>query len=52
MSTDLIVTSISADSQNNELYVGGFSSDGYQEVYKISYDGNSYEMIGNNKGLR
>ncbi len=49
---DLTVTSIAADSQNNELYVGGFSSDGYQEVYKVSYDGNSYEVIGTNKGLR
>lgn len=49
---DLTVTSITADSQNNELYVAGFSSDGYQEVYKISYDGNSYELIGTNKGLK
>jgi photosystem II stability/assembly factor-like uncharacterized protein len=49
---DLTVTSITAVSQNNGLYVAGFSSDGYQEVYKISYDGNSYEMIGTNKGLK
>jgi photosystem II stability/assembly factor-like uncharacterized protein len=49
---DLTVSSIVADSQNDQIYVGGFSSDGYQEVYKISYDGNSYEMIGTNKGLK
>lgn len=49
---DLTVSSIVADSQSNEIYVGGYSSDGYQEVYKISYDGNSYEMIGTNKGLK
>jgi len=49
---DLTVTSIAADSQHEEIYVGGFSSGGFQEVYRISYDGNSYEMIGTNKGLR
>jgi photosystem II stability/assembly factor-like uncharacterized protein len=49
---DLTVTSITTDSHNNEIYVGGFSSDGFQEVYKISYDGSSYEMIGTNKGLK
>ncbi|MCV0410114.1 hypothetical protein [Nitrosopumilus sp.] len=52
MSVDLTVTSITADSQNNGLYVSGFSSDGYQEVYKISYDGSSYDLIGTNKGLK
>ena len=49
---DLTVSSIVADSQNDEIYVGGYSSGGFQEVYKISYDGNSYEMIGTNKGLK
>ena len=49
---DLTVSSIVADSQNDQIYVGGFSSDGYQEVYKISYDGNSYEVIGTNRGLK
>lgn len=52
INVDLTVTSIVADSQNNQIYAGGFSSDGFQEVYKISYDGNSYEMIGTNKGLK
>lgn len=49
---DLTVTSIAADSQANELYIGGFSSGGFQEVFKISYDANSYELIGTNKGLK
>ncbi len=49
---DLTVSSIATDSQKGEIYVGGYSSGGFQEVYKISYDGNSYEMIGTNKGLR
>lgn len=49
---DLTITSIATDSQNNELYVGGYSSGGFQEVYKISYDMNFYEMIGTNKGLK
>ena len=49
---DLTVSSIVADSQNNEIYVGGYSSGGFQEVYKISYDTSSYELIGTNKGLK
>ncbi|HJJ23320.1 MAG TPA: hypothetical protein OQH54_06365 [Nitrosopumilus sp.] len=50
--TDLTVSSITADSENNYLYVGGYVPDGYQEVYKISYDTGSYELIGTNKGLK
>jgi len=49
---DLTVSSIAADSENSLLYVGGYSSGGFQEVYKIPYDVESYEMIGTNKGLR
>lgn len=49
---DLTVTSIAANSQDQELYVGGYSSGGFQEVYKIKYDSSSYEQIGTNKGLR
>ncbi|NNL58578.1 MAG: hypothetical protein HKP31_03820 [Nitrosopumilus sp.] len=49
---ELTVTSIAADSQDKEIYVGGYSSGGFQEVYKISYDGISYDQIGTNKGLR
>ena len=52
ISIDLTVSSIVADSQNNEIYVGGYSSGGFQEVYKIPYDVDSYEMIGTNKGLK
>ena len=48
---DLTVTSIAFDSPNKILYVGGFSSGGFQEVYKLSYDVKSYELIGTNKGL-
>jgi len=48
---DLTVTSIAFDSPNKILYVGGFSSGGFQEVYKLSYDIKSYELIGTNKGL-
>ena len=49
---DLTITSITPDSQNDELYVAGYSSGGFQEVYKIKYDSSSYEQIGTNKGLR
>ncbi|MBI5859937.1 MAG: hypothetical protein HZB73_04480 [Nitrosarchaeum sp.] len=48
---DLTVTSIAFDSSNKILYVSGFSSGGFQEVYKLSYDVTSYEIIGTNKGL-
>lgn len=48
---DLTITSITFDSPNKILYISGFSSDGYQEVYKLSYDVTKYEMIGTNKGL-
>ncbi len=48
---DLTVTSIAFDSSNKILYVSGFSSGGFQEVYKLSYDITSYEIIGTNKGL-
>ena len=50
---DLTVTSIAPDSESDEIYVAGFSSGGFQEVYKIPYDDvSSYEMIATNKGLR
>ena len=48
---DLTVTSIAFDSPNKILYVSGFSSGGFQEVYKLSYDVTSYEIIGTNKEL-
>jgi photosystem II stability/assembly factor-like uncharacterized protein len=49
---DLTITSIATDSQNKVIYVGGYSSEGFQEVYKLPYDVNSYEIIGTNKGLK
>jgi len=49
---DLTITSIAFDSPNKILYVSGFSSEGYQEVYKLSYDITQYEIIGTNKGLK
>ncbi len=48
----LTVTSIAADSQNQIIYVGGYSPGGFQEVYKLSYDGDANEIIGTNKGLK
>lgn len=48
---DLTITSIAPDSQNGIIYVAGFSSEGFQEVYKLSYDSESYELIGTNKVL-
>ena len=48
---DLTVLSIAADSENSYLYVGGYSSEGFQQVYKIAYDFSSYEVVGTNKGL-
>jgi len=49
---DLTITSIAPDSANQVIYLGGFSSGGFQEVYKIPYYVNSYEIIGTNKGLK
>ena len=49
---NLTVTSIASDSSSNEIYIAGYSSEGFQEVYKMPYDASSYEMIGTNKGLR
>jgi hypothetical protein len=41
--------SIAADSQNNMLYIAGYVPDGYQEVYKSSDDGSTWDLIGTNK---
>ncbi len=48
---DLTITSIAFDSPSKILYISGFSSEGYQEVYKLSYDVTQYEIIGTNKVL-
>lgn len=48
---DLTITSIAPDSQKKIIYVAGYSSGGFQEVYKLFYDLESYELIGTNKVL-
>ena len=48
---DLTVSSMAADSENDYLYVGGYSSGGFQEIYRIAYDFSSYDVIGTNRGL-
>ncbi len=45
----LTITSIAADSENKIIYIAGFSSDGFQEVYKGSFDGFNWELVGTNK---
>ena len=47
----LTVTSITADSRNQIIYVAGFSSEGFQEVYKGSFDGSDWHLIGTNEEL-
>jgi photosystem II stability/assembly factor-like uncharacterized protein len=46
---DLTVTSFALDHLNRIIYVGGYSSGGFQEVYKMPYDLESYELIATNK---
>ncbi len=48
---NLTVMSIAVDAQNSILYVAGYVSDGYQEVYKSSDNGNNWNLIGTNKAL-
>lgn len=48
---DLTITSIAVDSQNKIIYVAGYSSDGYQEVYRSLDDGTNWQLIGTNKVL-
>ncbi|NIP62681.1 MAG: hypothetical protein GWN01_03565 [Nitrosopumilaceae archaeon] len=48
---DLTITSIAPDSQNKAIYVAGSSTEGFHEVYKMSYDLESHELIGTNKVL-
>ncbi len=50
-SPNLTIMSIAVDAQNKILYVAGYSSDGFQEVYKSSDDGASWDLIGTNKEL-
>lgn len=48
---DLTIMSIAADSQNQIIYVAGYSPDGFQEVYKSQDDGNTWGLIATNKEL-
>jgi photosystem II stability/assembly factor-like uncharacterized protein len=44
------ITSIAVDSENKIIYVGGFSpEDGFQEVYKGSFDGSNWQLVGTNE---
>jgi hypothetical protein len=45
----LTITSIASDSENKIIYVAGFSPDGFQEVYKGSFDGSNWELVGTNE---
>jgi hypothetical protein len=45
----LTITSIAGDSENKIIYIAGFSPDGFQEVYKGSFDGSNWELIGTNE---
>jgi hypothetical protein len=46
---DLTITSIAVDSQNKIIYIAGYSSQGFQEVYRSLDDGASWQIIGTNK---
>lgn len=48
---ELTVTSIAVDSENEVIYAGGFSMDGYQEVYRSPLDGSDWQLVGTNKEL-
>ena len=50
-SPQLTIMSIAVDSQNNILYVAGSSHGGFQEVYRSSDDGASWDLIATNKEL-
>lgn len=48
---ELTITSIAADSENETIYIAGFSSNGFQEVHKGSFDGSEWQLIGTNEEL-
>lgn len=50
MKPNLTVLIITPDSQNNLVYVAGYSPEGFQEVYKIGQG--KIDLIGTNKGLK
>lgn len=45
------VMTMSVDSQNDIMYIGGYVPDGYQEVYKSSDGGANWDLVGTNKEL-
>jgi photosystem II stability/assembly factor-like uncharacterized protein len=45
------VMTMTVDSQNDVIYIGGYVPDGYQEVYKSSDGGANWDLIGTNKEL-
>ena len=51
MTSQYMIIGIAVDAQNNILYVAGYVSDGYQDVYKSSDDGTTWDLIGTNKAL-
>jgi photosystem II stability/assembly factor-like uncharacterized protein len=48
---DITVTSIAVDSRNGAIYVGGYSPEGYQEVYRGSLTGSGWQLVGTNREL-
>ncbi|WP_042687053.1 F510_1955 family glycosylhydrolase [Candidatus Nitrosotenuis chungbukensis] len=47
----ITIMSVAVDAQNQILYIAGYVPDGYQEVYKSSDNGGSWDLIGTNKKL-
>lgn len=50
-SPNLTIMSVAVDAQNKILYIAGYVPDGFQEVYKSSDDGGTWDLIGTNKEL-
>lgn len=47
----LTVMTMTADAQNNILYIAGYVPEGYQEVYKSSNGGSTWDLVGTNREL-
>lgn len=50
-SPNLTIMSMAVDAQNKILYIAGYVPDGFQEVYKSSDDGSTWDLVGTNKEL-
>ena len=48
---DLTATSMVVDADNGVIYVAGFSSKGYQAVYKSTTNRSTWDLIGTNEEL-